>query len=98
MYDRFHMDRAEKAIVAASLSADSAIMALRRLAARRGQLSVIYSDNGANFTEANAELRRAWTEIDSTMSVGAVARGIEWRYNPTECRIWEELESGWCVQ
>ncbi|CAB3230674.1 unnamed protein product [Arctia plantaginis] len=45
--------------LAASLSSDSAILALRRLIARRGQPAIILSDCGTNFVGANKELRAA---------------------------------------
>ena len=45
--------------IAASLTTDSAISAVRRLISRRGKLKEIFSDNGTNFRGADAELRRA---------------------------------------
>lgn len=43
--------------VVSSLSADSAIMSLRRFIARRGTPSEIHSDNGMAFVGANRELK-----------------------------------------
>ncbi|KAL0819980.1 hypothetical protein ABMA28_007977 [Loxostege sticticalis] len=69
--------------LAASLSADSAILALRRLIARRGQPAIIMSDRGTNFVGANTELRAALRELEHDKLREAVSeRGIEWRYNP----------------
>lgn len=45
--------------VAHSLTADSCIMALRNVIARRGVPCVIYSDRGTNFVGANKELKIA---------------------------------------
>ena len=47
-----------------SLSSDSAIMALRRMSARRGQPVAIYSDNGTNFRGADNELTEALRNLD----------------------------------
>ena len=51
--------------IAATLTAGSAIMAVQRLAARRGHPAFIYSDNGTNFTRADKELRKMISEIDT---------------------------------
>lgn len=59
--------------IAANLSADSAIMALRRFAARRGCPAEIYSDNGTNMHGADREMREAVREEASR-------RGIVWRF------------------
>ena len=41
------------------LSTDSYINALRRFLARRGNVKLVRSDNGTNFTAANKELKEA---------------------------------------
>ncbi|XP_041978615.1 uncharacterized protein LOC121732727 [Aricia agestis] len=78
--------------LAASLSTDSAILALRRLIARRGCPTVIFSDNGTNFHGADAELRRAAIEA---MSQEADVRAIKWRFIPPGAPFmggaWERL-------
>lgn len=51
--------------LAASLTTDSTIMALRRMAARRGHPAEMYSDNGTNLRGADAELRQALQDIDN---------------------------------
>lgn len=69
--------------LAASLSSDSAILALRRLVARRGQPATILSDCGTNFVGASRELRAALRGLNSQRLQGeALAKGIEWRFNP----------------
>lgn len=66
-----------------SLSTDSAIMALRRMIARRGTPSVIYSDNGTNLRGADNELRRSLIELNrSKLHEDGTVRGIEWRFIP----------------
>lgn len=67
--------------IAASLSADSMILTLRRMIARRGTPKVLYSDNGTNFIGADKELKKAaeerlisWKRI----SAGAPRMGGAW--------------------
>ena len=47
-----------------SMDTDSFIQALKRLIARRGNIRVIYSDNGSNFVGAEKELQKAYNEVD----------------------------------
>lgn len=67
-----------------SLSTSSMIMALRRMAARRGTPKVIFSDNGTNFVGANKELEEAAQE-----------KGIKWKFippgTPNMGGAWERL-------
>lgn len=65
------------------LSTDSTIMALRRMAARRGMPQVIISDNGTNLRGADTELKRSIAEVDTeaVREAGAV-RGVDWRFIP----------------
>ena len=46
--------------IALSLDTDSFLLALRRFIARRGQVEVIHSDNGKNFTSGDREVRDAF--------------------------------------
>ncbi|XP_063838164.1 uncharacterized protein LOC135087291 [Ostrinia nubilalis] len=70
--------------LANSLSTSSMIMALRRMAARRGTPKIIFSDNGTNFVGANRELQEA-----------ASREGITWRFIPPGCPnmggAWERM-------
>lgn len=74
--------------IAATLSADSAILALRRFAARRGCPAEIYSDNGTNMHGADREMREA-------VKNEASRRGIVWRFitpsAPFMGGAWERL-------
>ncbi|XP_022835506.1 uncharacterized protein LOC111362962 [Spodoptera litura] len=65
--------------VAGSLSADSAVMAIRRMMARRGCPTEIWSDNGTNLKAADKELRQA---IDAATAEETAKRTIAWRYIP----------------
>ncbi|XP_026730254.1 uncharacterized protein LOC113495628 [Trichoplusia ni] len=70
--------------LAPSLSASSMIMALRRMAARRGTPRTLFSDNGTNFVGANKELEAA-----------ALKKGIKWKFippgSPNMGGAWERL-------
>ncbi|KAL0810721.1 hypothetical protein ABMA28_010045 [Loxostege sticticalis] len=74
--------------LAADLTADAAIMALRRMIARRGTPTEIYSDNGTNFHGADRDLREA-------VKNEATKRSIIWRYLPASAPFmggaWERL-------
>ncbi|GFW30558.1 integrase catalytic domain-containing protein [Trichonephila clavipes] len=53
-----------------SLSTTDSIQAMHRFIARRGRISVMYSDNGTNFTGLNNALRQLdWTTIESEFRV-----------------------------
>ncbi|XP_063829264.1 uncharacterized protein LOC135078664 [Ostrinia nubilalis] len=82
--------------VVGSLSADSAIMALRRFIARRGCPTKILSDNGTAFVGANRLLKEAWAEIDHTYIRNfAATNNIEWEFIPPASPFmggtWERL-------
>lgn len=78
-----------------SLSTDSAIMALRRMAARRGWPAVIYSDNGTNFRGADVELRKAYEEWLPEMKQEAIRYETAWKFiapgAPNQGGAWERL-------
>ncbi|KAI8422683.1 hypothetical protein MSG28_006454 [Choristoneura fumiferana] len=60
-----------------SLTTDSLIMALRRMAARRGWPRYLYSDNGTNLRGADAELLKSIQELDDeTLKNEAANRAI----------------------
>ncbi|GFX68150.1 integrase catalytic domain-containing protein [Trichonephila clavipes] len=62
-----------------SLSTTDFIQAMRRFIARRGRISVMYSDNGTNFTGLNNALRQLdWTTIETEFRV----HEIRWKFNP----------------
>ena len=82
--------------LAHTLSASSTILALQRLAARRGSPSVIYSDNGTNFrgtcTELKSEIQRINTDKQREY---ALRNGMKWIFNPPDAPhmggAWERL-------
>ena len=64
--------------VLATLSTDSLINAIRRIAARRGQIERIWSDCGTNMVGANNELKRALRDVNFDSLLGRlVGHGIE---------------------
>ncbi|XP_045445582.1 uncharacterized protein LOC123653632 [Melitaea cinxia] len=65
-----------------SLSTDSAIMALRRMAARRGWPRVIYSDNATNFRGADVELRDCYRKWIPELRNYCLQYETEWRFIP----------------
>lgn len=79
----------------ASLSTDSAIMALRRMGARRGWPRLMYSDNATNFRGADVELRRAIEEWEPALRDYALTERMDWRYiapgAPHQGGAWERL-------
>lgn len=79
----------------ASLSTDSAIMALRRMAARRGWPRLMYSDNATNFRGADQELRNAYTEWLPTLNDEGLHHRMEWRFippgAPNQGGAWERM-------
>ena len=82
--------------LANALTADSAIMALRRFSARRGSPRIIYSDNGLNFVKADEELSDLMHKLDyKKMIEHAALNKLEWKFNPpTACHMggaWESL-------
>ncbi|XP_049875571.1 uncharacterized protein LOC126373455 [Pectinophora gossypiella] len=82
--------------VVGSLTADSAIMALRRFIARRGCPVKILSDNGTAFVGANRILREAWAAVDHSHVMNfAASHNIEWQFIPPSAPsmggAWERL-------
>ncbi|XP_024123270.2 uncharacterized protein LOC112143483 [Oryzias melastigma] len=69
--------------VAHSLDTDSCINAIRRFIARRGQVSILRSDNGTNLVGAEKEMREAiknWNH--AKISETLVQKNITWIFNP----------------
>ncbi|XP_045541545.1 uncharacterized protein LOC123723049 [Papilio machaon] len=78
-----------------SLTADSAIMALRRMAARRGWPRVVYSDNGTNFRGASKEIYQATADWEPALRGFALTRRFDWKFiapgAPNQGGAWERL-------
>ncbi|XP_044755112.1 uncharacterized protein LOC123314064 [Coccinella septempunctata] len=81
--------------IVASLSTDSTIMALRRMAARRGWPRLMYSDNGTNFRGADQELRLAYKEWLPKLQDEGLLHRMEWRFippgAPNQGGAWERM-------
>uniref|UniRef100_A0ABD2W2Q2 Integrase catalytic domain-containing protein n=1 Tax=Trichogramma kaykai TaxID=54128 RepID=A0ABD2W2Q2_9HYME len=66
-----------------TLNADSAIMALRRFAARRGTPSIVYCYNGTNFKAMSKELSVVLLSLDFSVIMDHASRcKILWKFNP----------------
>ncbi|XP_063629208.1 uncharacterized protein LOC134800656 [Cydia splendana] len=68
--------------LAASLSASSMILSLRRMIARRGTPTVLYSDNATNFYGAERELAEAKKTLPDTLKPFLIERAITWKKIP----------------
>jgi len=69
--------------VAASLTSDSCLMAIRRFISRRGQPLELFSDNGKNFQGAGRELKAAMKEVDHNEIYRKLAiKMIKWNFLP----------------
>jgi hypothetical protein len=83
--------------LAASLSTDSTILAIRRMAARRGLPCQIHTDNGTNFRGADKSIRRSLQFIlaDTEMSQRVNDLDIRWIFKPPDgahmVGVWERI-------
>ena len=69
--------------VAHSLDTDSCVVGIERFIARRGRPSVIFSNNGTNFIEAEKELVAQFRQVKSkVVADGLPGKGILWKLNP----------------
>ena len=65
--------------VVQSMDTDSFIMSLRRFIARRGNIRTIRSDNGSNFVGAEAELKKAFMEMNHNLIKNFLQnKGTDW--------------------
>lgn len=72
-----------------SLTTDSLIMALRRMAARRGWPRHLYSDNGTNLRGADKELQRSMLELDNeVLKAEAANNSMEFHFIPPLSPHW----------
>ncbi|XP_063534822.1 uncharacterized protein LOC134744834 [Cydia strobilella] len=72
-----------------SLTTDSLIMALRRMASRRGWPDCFYSDNGTNLRGADTELKRSVQELDNkAVNDFALTNGSSWKFIPPASPHW----------
>ncbi|GBM00954.1 hypothetical protein AVEN_6294-1, partial [Araneus ventricosus] len=74
--------------VVTSINTEYFIQALRRFIARRGRPSVIYTDNGTNFTGTSTLLRKVdWEKVVSQETLNP----INWKFIPPTAAWW----GGW---
>lgn len=80
--------------VADSLDTSSCINALRRFISRRGEVTIMRSDNGTNFVGAEKQLREANGSLNQSHIEKAMQKkGIKWIFNSPAAShqggIWE---------
>ncbi|XP_068726126.1 uncharacterized protein [Montipora capricornis] len=64
-----------------NMTVERFLLALRRLIARRGMCSVIWSDNARTFEAANKELQQCWRILESDQTqVTLSERKIQWKF------------------
>ncbi|XP_062538136.1 uncharacterized protein LOC134206436 [Armigeres subalbatus] len=68
--------------VAASLSTESCMMALRRFIARRGAPEQVFTDNGTNFVGTERELARQLQNINGELSESFTNTNTKWNFIP----------------
>ncbi|XP_062706264.1 uncharacterized protein LOC134287709 [Aedes albopictus] len=68
--------------IAASLSTESCMLALRRFIARRGAPQQIYTDNGTNFVGTERELARQLQDVNQKMSESFTNANTRWNFIP----------------
>lgn len=72
-----------------SLTTDALLMALRRMAARRGWPGFMYSDNGTNLRGADTELKKSVKELDEeVLKTTASTYGTQWTFIPPVSPHW----------
>ncbi|GFS48771.1 integrase catalytic domain-containing protein [Trichonephila clavipes] len=68
-----------------SLSTAAFLQSLRRFISRRGQPTIIYSDNGTNFVGSNSALNSIdWDVVISKANI----QKIKWKFNPPSAAWW----------
>ena len=82
--------------IAHSLTTDSCIMAIRRMAARRGYPKRIFSDNGTNMKGAEREIAESLRELkENDIAAKLAINGTDWYFNPPSAPhmggVWERL-------
>ena len=77
------------------MTADTVIMSLRRLCARRGTPRSIYSDCAKNFLKAEKELQELWDHVNAKILENAELQKIEWHFisphAPWQGGVWESM-------
>jgi len=82
--------------IAHSLETDAYLMAMRRMMARRGRPTHIWSDNGTNFVGAEKELRDGLKRLNTEQICDQLSSdGVQWHFNPPSSPhfggAWERL-------
>ena len=71
-----------------NMTVERFLLALRRMIARRGMCSIIWSDNAKTFKAANKQLQQCWRVLESDQTqVTLSEKKIQWKFI-TECTPW----------
>ena len=82
--------------VVSSMDTSSCVLGIERFVSRRGNPSVIWSDNGTNFVATEKEhLQNALNWNQQAITESMVKKGINWKFNPPSAPhhggVWERL-------
>ncbi|PFX13477.1 hypothetical protein AWC38_SpisGene22432 [Stylophora pistillata] len=71
------------------MTAERFLLALRRMIARRGMCSIIWSDNAKNFKAAHKELRQCWRVLQSDQTQSVLSqKKIQWKFIVEKAPWW----------
>lgn len=82
--------------VSYTLNSDSTVMAIMRMACRRGKPQSIFCDNGTNFVAAAKELKESLKTLNRSAVIDSMSsKGIDFKFNPPTAAhmggAWERL-------
>ena len=73
--------------IVSSMDTISCVMGIERFFVRRGTPSVIRSDNGTNFVEAEKKLLNCSQSLNAQVPTKLAKKGMNWKLNPCQLRI-----------
>ena len=72
-----------------NMTTERFLLALRRMIARRGMCSIIWSDNAKTFKAANKELQQCWRVLESDQTQSALSeKKIQWKFIAEKAPWW----------
>lgn len=71
------------------MTAERFLLTFRRMIARRGMCSIIWSDNAKTFKVANKELRQCWRVLESDQTQSVLSeKKIQWKFIVEKAPWW----------